>query len=54
MGGDLDDSIAGRDIHAAVNDALEAHGGSRDSRSPAWGACSPAAAAAAALRLGQG
>jgi uncharacterized protein DUF4136 len=26
MGGELDDSIAGQNIHAAVNDALEAHG----------------------------
>jgi hypothetical protein len=26
MGGKLDDSIAGQDIHAAVNQALEAHG----------------------------
>jgi hypothetical protein len=44
MGGKLDDSIAGQDIHAAVNDALEAHGRSPDS--------SPAAAAA--LRSGPG
>jgi hypothetical protein len=26
MGGELDDSIAGQNIHAAVDDALETHG----------------------------